>query len=119
MARTRQKQLEYQTEYYKRNRDKIRKKEQERFRIRKYGISYQTYQAFVEIQQNKCAICKQPEQTKYKSLSVDHDHKTNMIRQLLCSKCNHALGLFRDDLNTLQSAIMYLERHKHESTSSS
>jgi len=42
-------------------------------------------------------------------LVVDHDHKTGDIRGMLCHNCNRALGLFKDSVVNLKSAIEYLE----------
>lgn len=71
-----------------------------------------------EKQNGVCAICKKPETAKKQSgngikrLSVDHDHTTGAIRGLLCMYCNTALGKFKDDIEILKSAIVYLEAHK-------
>jgi len=43
-----------------------------------------------------------------KWLSVDHCHNTNKVRGLLCSRCNTALGLLKDDENTILNALMYV-----------
>ena len=43
-------------------------------------------------------------------LHVDHDHKTNQYRGLLCQPCNSALGLVEDDIERLQALIAYLQR---------
>jgi len=72
-----------------------------------------------EAQGGLCAICKQPETGKHNrgskeaalELAVDHCHITGDVRQLLCHKCNKALGLFQDDPNILKAATEYLERH--------
>lgn len=41
-------------------------------------------------------------------LSLDHDHYTSKIRGILCQECNHAIGLFKDDVELLKKAIEYL-----------
>jgi len=41
-------------------------------------------------------------------LVVDHDHKKNTIRGMLCNRCNKGLGLFRDDPDLLEYARIYL-----------
>jgi hypothetical protein len=41
-------------------------------------------------------------------LVVDHDHKTNAIRGILCNRCNKGLGLFRDNPDYLEYARIYL-----------
>lgn len=51
----------------------------------------------------KCNICG-----KISKLSVDHDHKTNKFRGLLCDNCNLGLGHFKDDPLLLEFAIIYL-----------
>ena len=55
-----------------------------------------------------CAICGRP--PKYgMRLHVDHDHKTGLVRGLLCWPCNRALQAFRDDVARLRAAAAYLE----------
>jgi hypothetical protein len=71
------------------------------------------YEILFEKQNGLCAICNNPEQSqKYKTLSVDHCHLTGSIRGLLCSNCNRALGLFKDNLLVLESAIKYLKTNE-------
>jgi len=92
-------------------------KEKERFNYFKtrYGMimTYEEYNNFLDSHANLCAICGKPETAKdkagnIKKLSIDHCHKTNKIRGLLCSSCNIALGGFQDDIVILRKAIKYL-----------
>jgi hypothetical protein len=41
-------------------------------------------------------------------LVVDHNHKNNLVRGLLCNHCNRGLGHFRDNPKLLNQAIQYL-----------
>lgn len=41
-------------------------------------------------------------------LVVDHCHTTRRVRGLLCVGCNAAIGHFRDDVATVESALAYL-----------
>jgi hypothetical protein len=77
---------------------------------RKYGITLQEYDLLFTSQNGVCAICGN-EQTN-KRLSVDHNHETGEVRGLLCSKCNHAIGLFKDNIKYMANAIAYLEKEK-------
>lgn len=85
----------------------------ERVRFRKTGVSQKQYEeAFIK-QRGRCAICNSTlNQTKYTKLSVDHDHKTGKFRALLCGGCNTGLGLFKESIERLSSAIKYLQKHK-------
>ena len=60
-------------------------------------------------QGNVCAICGAPEPQH-----LDHDHASGKIRRLLCQRCNHGLGLFRDDPYLLHVAALYVEGHRQE-----
>lgn len=79
----------------------------------KYGLTLDEYNNLLEKQNGVCAICKKPEtQCSYKekidSLRVDHCHTTNIIRGLLCSKCNLGISQFDDKMSLLMSAMEYL-----------
>ena len=51
----------------------------------------------------ECVICGSDEK-----LVIDHDHKTDMFRGMLCNHCNRGLGHFRDDPMLLEFAAQYL-----------
>lgn len=86
---------------------------------RYYGMSLNEYAEKYASQDGKCAICKQPETTmvhgKVKPLSVDHCHKTERVRELLCHSCNHLLGHAFDNPDTLLAAAAYLKKHEAKS----
>lgn len=70
-----------------------------------YGLSQTDYDKMLARQGGNCAICRLLNDTP---LHVDHDHKTNKIRGLLCRGCNFGLGNFEDSIGRLQGAIEYL-----------
>ena len=80
---------------------------------KKYGITLEEYDHMVEKQHGVCAICASPETAvgvhgHVQRLAVDHDHKTGVIRGLLCANCNQGLGRFIDNPAILAAAIRYL-----------
>lgn len=81
-----------------------------------YGITIDQYNEMFNSQQGKCAICGTHQSNLSKRLSVDHDHQTGEIRELLCNFCNTSLGNFKEDIDLIKKAISYLEKHKKEST---
>lgn len=88
-------------------------------RKKRYGLDGEQWLALFDAQGNACAICCVAEPGG-KGWATDHDHDCcpgssccgKCVRQILCSKCNMALGLMRDDPAVLMSAIEYLIRHK-------
>lgn len=75
-----------------------------------YGMTWEEYQKKVLEQNGVCAICKK-ECSSGKKLSVDHSHKTNKNRGLLCGKCNFGIGIFKDNLELLEEAKKYLIKY--------
>lgn len=68
---------------------------------------------FVELKDRQlglCAICREPSE----KLFVDHDHSDDMVRGLLCPRCNTGLGFFLDHIGILEMAIEYLKSPKTE-----
>lgn len=101
------------------NKEAIQLKYQERvekgFRQRHYGLTKVEIQELLEKANYKCQICKKSETAKtkngnIKALSIDHCHSTNKVRGVLCDRCNRALGLFLDSLESLTSAVKYLKQ---------
>ncbi|MCX2931410.1 endonuclease VII domain-containing protein [Mycobacterium sp. CVI_P3] len=88
----------------------------ERFRARnyKFGITREEYLHKLETQNARCAICGEPETDIHRgtlrTLSIDHCHSTNKVRDLLCGRCNKAIGLMLDDPVRLRAAADYVER---------
>lgn len=65
-------------------------------------------------QDYKCAICG-CSYTEYKNkrnmeFCIDHNHKTNIIRGLLCDGCNRGIGHLQDSPTILHKAAEYLEQ---------
>lgn len=95
--------------------------------VYKYGIPFEKYQEMFESQGGKCAICNRHRDEFQKNFAVDHDHsccKTTRgnprtcgrcVRALLCVNCNQGLGCFRDDKESLSSAINYLQKWEVQS----
>src|ERR1700748_1002456 len=59
---------------------------------------------------NQCALCQKPRHMFKKNLSVDHSHKTNRIRGLLCYRCNKFV-IGRQTIETLVQALKYLLKY--------
>lgn len=78
----------------------------------RYNITLDDYEEMLFQQDNKCAICNALASTFKKGLFVDHCHITGKVRGLLCLNCNTTLGKFKDNTETLYSAINYLNKHK-------
>lgn len=68
--------------------------------------------------QEKCDICGGNEFAgsrnnkhlgKVYALVMDHNHQTGKFRGMLCNHCNRGLGNFKDNIENLENAILYLK----------
>jgi len=73
-----------------------------------FNLTIEDYNILFEKQNGCCAICNRHQTEFKKRLAIDHCHTTNVIRGLLCSSCNTALGLLKDNIGALRNAIEYL-----------
>jgi len=62
-----------------------------------------------EAQGGVCAICGEARPDE-RTLHVDHDHATGLIRGLLCFRCNQAIGSLKEDQDIFLAAADYLDR---------
>jgi len=72
---------------------------------RKYGLTPEDYARMYDIQDGRCAACGDPQDV----LCIDHNHTTNVVRELLCARCNKAIGYIEHPLRPRWEA--YLGRH--------
>lgn len=113
LERVKQHQLNRYKKYKKVGR--IRKE-----KFRNHNITEAEYKVLLNEQDNVCAICKRPEtsldsrRNKRKDLAIDHDHTTNIVRGLLCVKCNIGIGYLDDNPDFLRAAASYLETFKRK-----
>lgn len=90
-------------------------------RFQRYGLSKETLEQMFINQLNCCAICKD----SFDDVDdhVDHDNSCcskdqtrqrrscgGCIRDLLCGSCNQGLGNFKDSIERLEQAILYLQK---------
>ena len=99
-----------------RKRPHVRAAKVNQFRLRAYGVTADEYDRLLTAQGGVCAVCLRPERALRggipKTLSVDHDHGSGVVRGLLCQSCNTALGLLDDDPVLLAAASFYLLRRQ-------
>lgn len=82
-----QKNVEYKREYSK---GWQKTNGLEKYLKRVYNLTPDEYWDILHVQNYRCAICLVPASLLDHKLAVDHCHKTNQIRGLLCTKCNLA-----------------------------
>jgi hypothetical protein len=74
-------------------------------------ITREEYNQLLEQQNRVCACCGTSNPGKNKKyFAIDHCHKSGVIRGLLCSRCNPAIGLLHDSDDGLYQAYKYLKR---------
>ena len=74
-----------------------------RVKVSKYKISREK---IIELlYKEDCDLCGKYMKTK----NIDHCHKTGIVRGVLCTNCNTALGKLKDDIDLFRKAIKYLK----------
>ena len=116
------KEKEKNRKYFLKNREKIlekqRKYNKENPLKRKnailknvYGITLDQYNEMFKAQKGKCAICQRHQNELTRTLCVDHDHKTNKVRALLCVTCNTDVSVVE---NRLEEMTNYLNKYRKD-----
>jgi hypothetical protein len=112
-----------QDAYYQKNKEKARQYRKDHpelmrnYSWKNYGIknkdgswfTHKDYEDMFKKQQGCCAICGLHQSNFKRCLSADHDHKTRVVRGLLCFTHNLLLGHAHDQIKELKMAIQYLE----------
>lgn len=75
-----------------------------------YGIDEVEYRRMLKEQDGRCKICGASEPGgENENFCVDHNHKTQEVRGLLCNRCNSRLSVL-DDVEWMEAAKAYLTR---------
>lgn len=115
-AKTKDKKAIYDKTYAVENYYKISPRKRNWHLQNKYSITSEDYEIMLKEQNNCCAICNNPDPGRNHNIfMVDHNHETGKVRGLLCFSCNVGLGLFKDDPNIINSAILYLNKYNNDS----
>jgi len=80
--------------------------------LNNYNIKFQDFLELLDFQGGLCPICKEDliEGSKgSEKPCLDHNHKTGEVRGIIHSRCNIALGYFRDNIEALEGAVKYLK----------
>ncbi len=93
------------------HRDWVRNHRQKNFH-KKHGVTFEQYSELLRKQKGLCAICFQPETYGSRRLCVDHDHRIQIGRGLLCNRCNRLIGYAKDDISLMESCVSYLKRYQ-------
>lgn len=88
----------------------------------KYNLTPTAYESMRVAQNDRCAICLQPETVRGRGgrprrLAVDHDRRTGVVRQLLCHRCNLVAWAVEENPGLVDAVRDYLGRHAMPSTS--
>jgi len=77
----------------------------------KYGLSFDDFHIMYEQQEKKCALCSIEIHMNSKDKQracVDHCHETGRVRGILCQNCNRALGMLKDNKETIKKMLEYI-----------
>jgi F0F1-type ATP synthase alpha subunit len=107
LIKNREKVLEKQRKYNKEN--PLKRKNAVLKNV--YGITLVQYNEMFETQEGKCAICQRHQNELTRTLCVDHDHKTNKVRALLCVTCNTDVSVVE---NRLEEMTNYLNKYRKD-----
>jgi len=96
---------------YNKNKKKASESNRKKLLKREYDITTEDYCNLLIQQEYRCKICsKHNDELKF-NLFVDHDHKTGLVRGLLCPICNTGLGMFKDNPEIIIKAYEYLVKY--------
>lgn len=77
-----------------------------RYAQHKHYLSREQYEEiYPRLAEGPCEICGVKAKMK-----IDHCHKKNVFRGVICDGCNRGLGFFKENPFALMAAVKYLER---------
>lgn len=72
-----------------------------------FGLSVEQADALNDTE--RCPICLRPFSRGVRRPVIDHDHRTGLVRGLLCVSCNTFVGTVHDDAGKMRRLADYLD----------
>ena len=101
-------------EHKKNNTESYKKHREKAWRDKGINFTNEQYTLLFYAQQGKCACCGREQMELKYALAVDHNHTTGQVRGLLCSNCNHVIGLAHENSAILRAIADYLDKYNEE-----
>ena len=95
--------------WYLANKAKVHARQKQsntRIRARRHGLTIADVQNMMDAQEGRCACCREAG-----PLCIDHNHRTQRNRGLLCHRCTTAFGLLKEDLLRIEALGQYLRSY--------
>lgn len=81
--------------------------------VKLYGVTFEEALRLQRVQ--RCAVCAaaltEDPARRSSRRHIDHDHATGRVRDVLCHRCNCAIGFALDDPARLRALAKYVEAH--------
>lgn len=74
-------------------------------------FSQEAFEIMFKAQAFCCAACGSDTPGSKRGWHTDHNHKTGVVRGILCQSCNAAAGQAKEDVRRLRLLALYLEKH--------
>ena len=100
LANNRDRSAQNRKRYYATHKAQVNRLHKKSYLKTRYNLTLEEYS---ELMQVGCMVCYSQVR-----LHIDHDHKSGVVRGVLCSQCNTALGLMQESPERFQRAILYL-----------
>ena len=78
----------------------------------RYGMTVEEKVEMMDAQDNQCACCGIEFGTHRTKPVVDHCHESGDVREILCDRCNVALGILGESIPLAEQLIAYIKRHR-------
>lgn len=103
-----EKRKEYEKKYKKEHKKKVQI-DTKKWCLKRFNLTLKDYDIMFDNQKERCGICNIKLERISKGTHLDHDHKTNKVRGILCHNCNIGLGMFKDNADFLINTIKWLK----------
>ena len=99
--------------YYPDNKKRYKDLDRKFYLKKLYNLSLEAYSKLFDSQNGECPLCGCDLNSLDRNPSVDHNHKNNKVRGILCQSCNLKLGFIEGDKyqKWLGKAIIYLKNN--------